>query len=136
MGFGSLVLGALAILLYGFVLLGLPVLWVSRRRRGEAITSRQIALTEARDAAVGPIITPVVEKPFRRPWQVRMALPILSAETQGRILAITREVLSSPAYTTAPYQLILTPAPVRASEPKAPGTNRPMHTGRPKAVAA
>ncbi len=136
MSFGSVVLGTLVILLYGFVFLGLPVIWASwRRSRQAAITSRQIALTDALDAAVGPLVSPVVEKNFWGPWQVRIPVPLMSAEAMGRIFSTAQAVLSSAEYGPAPYRLIVTPLPARVENPKPPRLLPPRRQ-RPEAFAA
>jgi hypothetical protein len=137
MGFGSLVLGMLVISLYGFAFLGLPVVWAAwRRNRQAAIISRQIALTDALDAAVGPVVSPVVEKPWRGPWRIRIAVPLMSAESMGRIFATAQAVLSSAEYGLAPYQLVLTPLRGRFLEPNTPRASSRPGMQRPEAFAA
>ena len=108
---GSLLLAVAMVTLYVFVWIGAPILLVGwlRSRRQETI-QRQIALTDAIDARLGPIVSPVVTKPLWGPWRVRIAMPLTRPAPLGRILAITHGVLSgidrgNPGH----YRIVLTP---------------------------
>ena len=107
----SLLLAAAMVALYVFLWIGAPILllgWL-RSRRQEAI-QHQIALTDAIDARLGPIVSPVVTKPLWGPWRVRIAMPLTRPAPVARILAITHEVLSPPAGVSPDrYRIILTP---------------------------
>jgi len=73
----SLLLAVAIVALYVFLWIGAPILlrgWL-RSRRQEAI-QRQIALTDAIDARLGPIVSPVVTKPLWGLWRVRIARPL------------------------------------------------------------
>ena len=107
----SLLPAVAIVTLYVFLWIGAPILlggWL-RSRRQEAI-QRQIALTEAIDARLGSIVSPVVTKPLWGPWRVRIAMPLTRPVPVGRILAITHGVLS-PLDGVSPdrYRIILTP---------------------------
>ena len=98
---GSLLLAVAMVALYVFLWIGAPILllgWL-RSRRQEAI-QRQIALTDAIDARLGPIVSPVVTKPLWGPWRVRIAMPLSRPVPVGRILAIAHGVLSDPIVRT------------------------------------
>jgi hypothetical protein len=107
----SLLLAAAMVALYVFLWIGAPILllgWL-RSRRQEAI-QRQIALTDAIDARLGPIVSPVVTKPLWGPWQIRIAMPLTRPVPVGRILAIAHEVLSGvDQVDPGRYQIVLTP---------------------------
>lgn len=137
MSFGSIVFGVTAVLLYAFALIGLPVLWASRQRtRHAALTARQITLTDTLDAAFGPVVTPVVEKPFRGPWVIRVAVPLMEARRLGQMIATIQTVLSDPGFGTAPYQLVLSPAVGYAVAPGSVGMSPQPRRSREQAIAA
>ena len=48
--------------------------WLRRRRSESA--RRQILLTDALDAELGPIVAPVVTRPFWGPWRIEIAAPL------------------------------------------------------------
>ncbi len=137
MPFGSLAFGVTAVLLYAFAFIGLPALLASRQRiRHAAITARQIALTDALDAAFGPVVTPVVEKPFRGPWVIRVAVPLMDARRLGQMIATIQAVLSSPGFAAASYQLVLSPAVGYAVAPGSAGMSPQPRRSREQAIAA
>ena len=114
----GLLLAVAIVALYVFLWIGAPILllgWL-RSRRQEAI-QRQIALTEAIDARLGPIVSPVVTKPPWSPWRVRIAMPLTRPVPVGRILAITHGVLSGiDRVNPSHYQIVLTPKEKPARE--------------------
>ncbi len=129
MAFGSVLVGVAAISVYGFMLLGLPLIWAVRQRaHRSALAARQIALTDALDAEFGPVITPVVVKPFRGPWVVRLAVPLIDSRRLSRALAVMHAVLSDPDFGAEPYELVLAPvpggAPVQQCPPPRPPASR------------
>ncbi|MFB3818902.1 MAG: hypothetical protein ACE147_14655 [Candidatus Methylomirabilales bacterium] len=65
-----------------------------RKRRDEAV-ERQIALTDALDARLGPIVSPVVTKPRRGPWEISMAVPFLQPAAVATVLAVVDEVFTA-----------------------------------------
>ncbi len=106
------VTGAAAGALYLACLLGGPMLltdWL--RHRQEETIRHQIALTDAIDATLGPLVTPTVRKPLWGPWQIRIAVPFTRPLGVGRVLAVVREALSA-AERMAPgwCEIILTPS--------------------------
>jgi hypothetical protein len=92
-------------------LIGGPMLlmdWLRSWR--EEATRRQIALTDAIDAELGAIVSPVVKKPLWAPWQIRIAVPFTRPAAVGRILAVAHEVLSAAdRMNLGRYQIVLTP---------------------------
>ncbi len=117
--------GAFVLLL--FVLGGGPLLladW-SRKRRQHAIV-RQIALTDALDAALGPIVAPIVRKPLVGSWEIELALPIDRTDTAGRVLSVVDDVFADvEGAGTPPYRIFLTTRPTPWREPHAPRNFRP-----------
>ena len=107
----SLLLAVAMVALYIFLWTGAPILllgWL-RSRRQEAI-QRQIALTDAIDARLGAIVSPVVTKPLWGPWQIRIAMPLARPVPVGRILAIAHGVFSGiDRVNPDHYQVVLTP---------------------------
>ncbi len=92
---GVLIVGGAVFVLFGFVLLGGPMIltdW-SRKRRAQVI-ARQIALTDALDGRLGAIVAPVVKKPLLGLWEVQIAVPFLRSAAVARILSIVGEVFS------------------------------------------
>ena len=107
----SLLLAVAMVALYVFLWIGAPILLVGwlRSRRQVAI-QRQIALTDAIDARLGPIVSPAVTKPLWGPWRVRIAMPFTRPAPVGRILAIAHGVLSGiDRVNPGHYQILLTP---------------------------
>jgi hypothetical protein len=83
--------------------------WLRRRRSESA--RRQIVLTDALDAELGPIVAPVVTRPFWGPWQIEIAAPLARPITVGRILAVTRRALGSDGMAPDAYRVILCDRP-------------------------
>jgi hypothetical protein len=81
-----------------------------RRRRGES-ARRQIVLTDALDAELGPIVAPVVTRPLRGPWRIEIAVPLARPLTVGRILAVTRTALGSDGMAPDAYRVVLCDRP-------------------------
>jgi hypothetical protein len=108
MNTGLTLLGAMIVLSYCLLILSAIILpgWLERRRRetGEL----QGTLTGAIDAEVGPIVAPVVKRPFWGPWRIEIAVPLGRADTVGRILARAHKTLSAVdgMHPTA-YRLVL-----------------------------
>jgi hypothetical protein len=120
-----MVSGAVFVLL-GFVLIGGPMLladW-SRKRRQTAI-ERQIALTDALDGRLGPIVSPVVKKPLFGPWEIQIAVPFLQSATVARILSMVDEVFSSfERQGSNSYRIFLSAKPGSLEGTRAPRTPR------------
>jgi hypothetical protein len=91
-----LIVGLTIFVLLGFVLVGGPmfVTDVARARR-QAMIARQIALTDALDNRLGPLVAPVVTKPFIGPWEVRIAAPPLGSAMLARMIAVIHDVFSA-----------------------------------------
>jgi hypothetical protein len=108
---GFVLLGAAAVSLFGFLWIGAPIILTARfRNRRQEVISRQIALTEALDGALGMIVAPVVKKPLWGPWQIHIAVPLAPPPMVGTILAITHEALSAgDPLAHGEYQIVLTP---------------------------
>lgn len=83
--------------------------WLQRRRSESA--RRQIVLTDALDAELGPIVAPVVTRPFWGPWRIEIAAPLARPITVGRILAVTRRALSSDGMAPDAYRVLLCDRP-------------------------
>lgn len=127
--------GAMFVLL-GFVLLGGPMFvadWIRARR--QAVIVRQVALTEALDARLGALVAPVVRKPLRGPWEVRLSVPMLQPAVLARILAAIDEVFSDVG-TRSPsaYRIVLWVAPdVRRAAGRGSLVGMPVDTLLPAA---
>ena len=110
-----------------FLWIGGPILltdW-SRGRREETIRL-QIALTDAIDAELGSIVSPVVKKPLWGPWQILIAIPLARSAAVGKILALTHEVFSvTEGMTPDRYRIVLTPKQESISEEKMTRTSQP-----------
>ena len=78
-----------------------------RARRQEAVW-RQIALTEALDGELGPIVSPVVKRPLLGPWRIEIAVPLAQFATVGRLLAVAHETLSDrEGMNPSQYRIVL-----------------------------
>jgi hypothetical protein len=108
--------------------------WLRRRRDESA--RRQIVLTDALDAVLGPIVAPVVTWPLRGPWRIEIAAPLARPITVGRILAVTRRALGSDGMTPDAYRVVLCDRPDstrRAGKSRAGGPGR-RWAGNPAAA--
>jgi hypothetical protein len=97
-----------------------------RRRRGES-ARRQIVVTDALDAELGPIVAPVVMRPLWGPWRIEIAAPLARSITVGRILAVTRRALGADGMPPDAYRVVLCDRPDstrRAGKSRAGGTGR------------
>jgi hypothetical protein len=110
-----------------FLWIGGPILltdWL-RGRREEAVR-HQVALTDAIDAELGSIVSPVVKKPVWGPWQILIAIPLARPAAVGKILALTHEVFSvTEGMTPDRYQIVLTPKQESMREEKMTRTSQP-----------
>jgi hypothetical protein len=98
-----------------------------RRRRQESIR-HQIALTDALDGALGPVVAPVVKRPFLGPWRIEIAAPLVRPATVGRALALAHRTLVAEGIDPADYRIVIT-ARKDAARDIPEGRNRPA-TGR------
>ncbi len=129
--------GAFVLLL--FVVGGGPLLaadWSRKRRQHEI--ARQIALTDALDAALGPIGAPIVRKPVAGSWEIEIALPIDRTDTTARILSVVHDVFADVGGAGAPpYRIFLTTRPTPWRESHVPREFLPTTrwAGRPMGAA-
>lgn len=131
MELGLTLSGTLLALGFFAALVGLPVLPDRLRRRREEAIGRQIALTDALDAALGPIVAPVVRRPLWGPWRVELAAPLADPAVLGRILAVTQAVFSAPGPAPGPrYRILL------ALRPEPSPTRRPPRVACSSRTAA
>jgi hypothetical protein len=93
------------LVILGFVGSAILPGWL-RSRRGES-ARRQIVLTDALDAALGPIVAPIVTRPLWGPWRIEIAAPLARPITVGRILAVTRTALGSDGMAPDGYRVVL-----------------------------
>ncbi len=92
----------------GFVLVGGPVLVDGVRTRRDQSVQRQIALTDALDGRLGPIVAPLVRKPLWGPWEIRIAVPEQRWPAVPGILAVVHQMFSAAkAPGSEPYRIVL-----------------------------
>ena len=116
------VVGVAAFVVLGFVLVGGPMFVVDwSRRRSRAVAARQIALTDALDAALGPIVAPVVSKRLFRPWEIRIAVPFLRSAVLARMMSAIDDVFSVEGGSAPAYRIVLSP---KQDAPRAGGRRR------------
>jgi hypothetical protein len=99
--------------------------WLRRRRSESA--RRQIVLTDALDAELGPIVAPVVIRPLLGPWRIEIAAPLARPITVGRILAVTRRALGSVGMAPEAYRVLLCDRP---DTTRGTGKSRAGRTGK------
>jgi hypothetical protein len=105
---GLTLLGALDALFFfgGILTVFLLPGWLQSRHREAA--RRQIALTEALDSDLGPIVAPVVKKSIWGPWRIEIVVPGGRWDTVGKILAAADDLFSNADGVHAlPYKLVL-----------------------------
>lgn len=90
------------------VIIGLLSLAAWRDHRRETVVARQIRLTDALAAELGPVVAPIVAKPVGGPWRVQIQVPIGRPALVSRIVAIAHDTLTRAG--AARYELILSPA--------------------------
>jgi hypothetical protein len=89
-------LAILTVLLAPAAILVALMLAVEARQRARAdVLARQIMLTDAVHAELGPIVSPVVEKHAFQPWRVVFALPEGRVRDMARLMAITDRVVAA-----------------------------------------
>lgn len=95
MELGVMMVSAITFVVLGFVLVGGPMLVVERsRKRGRTVIERQVALTDALDGQLGPIVAPVVMKPVFDPWEVQIVLPFRRSAVLALILSAVDDVFA------------------------------------------
>ena len=114
-----------AFLLMVFLLIGGPMVvadWARKHR--DAVTARQIALTDALDGRFGAVVAPVVTKSLFGPWEVRIAMPFLRSTVLARMLSVIDDVfVEGDAVPSSAYRIILTVA----EDPRRVGASRQVH---------
>jgi hypothetical protein len=90
----SLILVSLAaFVVIGFAFVGGPIVLADwSRKRSQGVADRQMALTEALDGQLGPIVAPVVTKPLFGPWEVQIAVPFQRPAMLARIVSVVDDV--------------------------------------------
>jgi hypothetical protein len=91
------------------LVLGLLELAAWRERRSAAMVARQIRLTDALAAELGPVVAPLVSKPLGQPWRVEVQVPVGRPAVVSRVVAIAHDTLTRTG--AGRYELVLTPAP-------------------------
>lgn len=136
---GVRAISAVVLVFLGFTLVGGPMIladW-SRQRRA-AVIARQIALTDALDGQLGPVVTPVVTKSIFGPWEVRIAAPLLQPAVQARMLAVIDDLFAGGSQA-APNacRILLTVADDSRRMGAERGAHRPVErwAGTPAAAA-
>jgi hypothetical protein len=136
---GVMMVSGAVFVLVGFVLLGGPTLLADwSRKRGQAAIDRQIALTDALDGQLGPIVAPGVKKPLFGPWEIRIAVPLHQSATVARILSVVDEVFQDvQGAGSRSYRILLSAKPDALQETRAPRTPEPTErwAGCPIAAA-
>jgi len=131
-------LGALCALVFFGGIAGIVLLpaWLQNRQR--ELVRRQIELTDALDGMFGPIVAPVVKRPFWGPWKIELAVPFDRLAVLGRIVAVANEALTATmGFNPRRYRIVLTPkghAVHGASQTSATGDAGPW-AGDPLAAA-
>lgn len=104
-----MVIGMAAVLVLGLALAGgaWPLVDGARQRQEQAV-ERQIALTDALDAKLGPIVSPVVTRPMRGPWEICIGVPFLQPVAVATVVAVVDDLFSTaePADSRS-YRLVL-----------------------------
>ncbi len=108
---GVMVVGVAVLVLIGFALIGGPMLLADwSRKRRQTLIDRQIALTDALDRQLGPLVTPVVRKRLFGPWEIQLTVPLHRATTVARILVVLHEVFAEMAGGNGDaYRIVLSP---------------------------
>ena len=105
----TLVGALVALVFFGGIAAAVLLPWWLQKRRGELVR-RQIALTDALDGALGPIVAPVMKRTLWGPWKVEVAVPLDRLAALGRIVALANDVLSDTmGLSSSDYRIILTP---------------------------
>mgnify|MGYP001767015842 CR=1 FL=1 len=103
----TLITAAAALLLVGAVaaLLALPN---HLRRRRQQSVRLQIALTDALDEALGPVVAPVVTRPPLDAYRIEMAMPPGQSATTGQVIGLIRRTLLAEGIHPPDVRVVLT----------------------------
>ncbi len=128
MDMGLTVMGGMAFLLLGFVLIGGPMImvdWLRKRRR--TAVEHQIRLTDALDEQFGAIVAPVVRRLLSGSWQIQIAAPYGRPREMAGILSVIDGVFSDAAGLNSPSnRVVLRPEPASLRETHRSRTLRPI----------
>ncbi len=128
MDIGLTLVGGIAFLLLGFVLIGGPMIvadWFRKRR--QAAVERQIGLTDALDQQFGAIVAPVVRRLLSGSWQIEIAAPYGRPTEMAGMLSVIDGVFSDAAGPNSPsYRIVLRPEPASLRETHRSRTLRPI----------
>ena len=136
---GVMLVSVAAFVLLGSTLVGGPLLlidWARERRR--TVIERQIALTDALDGQLGPIVAPVVTKPVFGPWEIQIAVPYLRSAVLARILSVVDDIFAGVEGGGGPsYRIVLsaTQDPLRETAGRRTRRLRKRWAGDPIAAA-
>jgi hypothetical protein len=79
------------------------------QRARDAEIGRQVAVTDAIHAELGPVVSPVVKRRFGRGWQVEIAVPFERPAIVGRVVTIAHAALfRADARTADRVEVVLT----------------------------
>jgi hypothetical protein len=85
---------AVVILIPPIVVITLLLLSNHVRHARADLAERQIAITDAIDRELGPVVTPVMRRRGWRAWELRMAMPLERPNLVASILAVAHRVLA------------------------------------------
>jgi hypothetical protein len=97
--------GAAAVL--GFLAVGGPILVDRVRMRRTEAAARQIALTDALDGRLGPILAPVVRRRPWGTWEIQIAAPFLRPAVVATVLAVVDELFAGGRTDSRSYRVTL-----------------------------
>jgi hypothetical protein len=88
----------------------------ARERARAEVVARQIMLTDAIHAELGPVVSPFVQKRAFRPWRVTFSVPETRVREMARLISITDRVLGAALPSSEGFHIVFTrPTPaVRA----------------------
>jgi hypothetical protein len=101
----------------GFLVVAGPVLVDRLRARRAQAVARQIALTDALDAALGPILTPAVHRRPWGPWEIHIAVRFAQPAAMDAIFAAVDDLFGNGGTDSRPYRLTLQAPDLASSEP-------------------
>lgn len=108
-------IAAFAVPLVPLIVIALPLViagWIlhALEQRRHRRVARQIMVTDAIHKELGPVVAPLVRKPFWGPWQLEMAVPFARPAVVGTALAIAHQTLAAEGNGAPdPFRIVLTP---------------------------
>jgi hypothetical protein len=79
-----------------------------RERARERRLARQVLVTDAIDAELGPVVAPVVKRRFGGGWRVEVTVPFEEPVLIGRMVALARAAMLRTDPDTSPLDVVLT----------------------------